>query len=412
MMKKYLPLIIIFSIEIFFSLSALFGYEYSGKEASSIYIVYNITLLIVGISYFSYATIVKKMTFNARQLMILLFPLIIVFIFLCSILFFDINETAKFRFLYFILWSVPSLYMGIYLSKNNRIDNISRFMEILMLIFTFATIITTYTSFRSGIRVGIGGATYQNASYIAAFAFGINLYYIFYGNNHDRIEFCRFRLYKIMCFVFLFVQITAVLASGGRGGAVLIFIYLVFMFISLINKHEKLLKYFLFFVGIGIGVGLLLPNLMNIPVFKVSFDRAFSYLSNGGINWAGTSNRNFIYEESISLILDSPLVGYGLFGMWNVSTLPHNIFLEVLLQGGLIYFMFFILFMIIIIKKLLKLIKLNPKNRVIIIIALYPFIMLIFSGSYISNAQFWFVLSFILGSNFEAKNKNMKCLKI
>ena len=48
-MKKIIPIITIFAIDLFFSISSLIGYTYLGKESSPIYIIYNLIIFILSI---------------------------------------------------------------------------------------------------------------------------------------------------------------------------------------------------------------------------------------------------------------------------------------------------------------------------------------------------------------------------
>ena len=70
-MKKYLPIISVLRIDIFFAMAMLLGYNYEGSESSAIYIVYNIILFIIPISVFLYDLINKNYKFNSRKLTIL-----------------------------------------------------------------------------------------------------------------------------------------------------------------------------------------------------------------------------------------------------------------------------------------------------------------------------------------------------
>ena len=186
--------------------------------------------------------------------MIFLIPVIGLFNYLLGLLFLGYDSLMQTRFIYFILWGIPSLYMGIYVFNKDRIKYISKSMDIVMLILSISTIINTLDSLITGGRVSVGGSTYQDASYMAAFAFGINLYYIFYGNNHDRFKFTRNKQYKIMCILLLVVQIIGVLASGGRGGLILIASYIIYISFSILYSKDKtnILKYILLFVSASI----------------------------------------------------------------------------------------------------------------------------------------------------------------
>lgn len=399
-MKKIIPIITIFAIDLFFSISSLIGYTYLGKESSPIYIIYNLIIFILSIIILFSQLIKSEFKCSKNELILLSIPILLTFLYLSGVLFDVNNDLTTNRFIYSILWSLPSIIIGIYLAKLENYEVFDKWLEVVMIIFTLSTIGTSISSLGSGDRVSIGGATYQSASYISAFAFGINLYYIFFGNNHSRFRFTKTKLYKFISYIFLIAQIMGVFTSGGRGGMVLIIVYSIYILISSIrskNRIKLIEKYILIILMSMLLFIILLPKLMSIDSFQSSINRVFSYITDSGIDMSKTSGRDIVYTDAIHLIKMSPILGYGFFGFYKVyGQYPHNLFLEVLLQGGLIYLFFVILFIFIMIKKLNVMLNIDYRLNIIIIIALYPLTLLMFSGTYTNNSIFWFFISFMI----------------
>lgn len=395
-------LIPIFSIHIFFSVCALMGYNYSGSENSPLYRIYISMVFFVSILIFIYEVFIEKIKISKGQKLIILIPFITTFVFLLNELI-NLNQynSSKY-FMYFILFNVPPLYMGILIARNNRFKELSKFLEVLMIIFTSTIMITAIRSILVlGRFESIGGETYQFASYLSAFSFGINLYFIFNGSIHERFRFTSYRIYKILCYILLIVQIMGVLISGGRGGMVLAIIYLIYIVLNSnnlkkISKVSNLVLLILLFVLLYY---IILPQLLIIESFNISYNRLFTYISSDGFSWSGT-NRSAVYSEALSHIIRKPLFGYGLFN-WGAENYPHNILLEIMLNGGLFYLLFSILFTITLLYKLSRMVYQDLRFRLLIIIFAFPLVMLMFSGTYMLNTIFWFSISFIMSYNLK-----------
>jgi O-antigen ligase len=196
----------------------------------------------------------------------------------------------------------------------------------------------------------------------------------------------------------LSVLFSGVILSAGRGGLMVVLVGLV-IFIIRKKGFVKFLKYLFWSLFIICVLSYLTSklDLFFSERLDKSFDRLFSFISSDGINMEGTSNRNDFYGIAIAKISESLIYGYGIFGL--VDTLgeyyPHNIFLEILLQGGLIYLFVFIIVMITFILKLYKLIKINKNEDIILIPIIYSFVMLLFSSSYLQEPFFWFSLTYV-----------------
>lgn len=407
MIKKIIPLFVIFSTDIFFSLSTLFNYNYDGKESSSIYIFYSITIFILGMLLFLEDIIVKKKRYNFRQILLIGLPCFIFLLFAKTLFLSQGSLFAQQYFVYYILWGVPALLMGIYISREERLAGMSKLIDILMIVLTLAVVTSSIDVLLKGTAfISLGGSTYQTASYISALVFGINLYFLMNGDQHIRFNFTQSKLYKLISFCLLILQVLCVFITGGRGGLVLIVIYTFLAFVYFIKKDNKIstiFKLLMIVFFIIIAISLFLPELLKIPSFNNSFYRVFSYLSSDGINWTETSYRDIAYKEALELIRKSPLAGYGYYGIWRVSGYPHNVFLEVLLQGGIIYLMFAIVIIALAIKRLVLITKKQKYTLIISFIALYPLIMLMFSGTYTTNSVLWFTFSFIFSYDIQDK---------
>ena len=397
---EYIPIFAICSVDLFFSIVTVLGMSFQGSYYSPIYIIYNVAIFFVATILFINDMVIKQEKYTKNQVLMLGIPFVFIFSYLVSMLFENVTQRATTQFLYFFLWGFSGIYLGIYFSEERRFIKSVKLMEIMMVIMSIATTRVLMQVFiQDSRRVGIGGATYQTASYIAAFVFGLNLYFLLFGKYHERYPFFETRLYRFLSIGLLFIQAIATFSSSGRGAAVLIVVYVIFFLIRFKRKFliKKIFKNFLFIPGAIVISYLVFYFLRDIPIFINSFERAFAFISTEGINWEGTSGRDVIYQETINIIMNSPMIGYGIFGMWNVARhSPHNLFLEVVMQGGIIYLSIVIAILNFAIIKLFKMIKREKEMKIIVVLALYPATMLMFSGSYMIHLLFWFCLSFIM----------------
>ena len=82
---------------------------------------------------------------------------------------------------------------------------------------------------------------------------------------------------------------------------------------------------------------------------------------------------------------------------WNA----HNIFLDILVQGGIILMILFLFVMFSFFKKLHKILKYDSKSNVILIFVIYSFTLLLFSGTYLQDPFFWFSLAYVFNYSFK-----------
>ncbi|MCK2016878.1 O-antigen ligase family protein [Peribacillus frigoritolerans] len=391
-MSKIISVSCIFGSNVFFVLLALLGIRYTGVENSNIYIIYTLFITTLSLLLFFHDALMK----NRKMKVTLLFiPIIIFEIYLLTMLFSDVSSLASMFFYYYLLWSLPAFFMGIYLSWDNRHEYLFKSLDLILIFGSGAAIISTiFNVIQGSYSQGLAGGTNQTLSYVSAFVFGLNLFLNFSKYNIVRFRFAKNRLYNIFCVILLPFQLLSVIISGGRGGMVLLIIYLILFLIKTIKSyHSVKLSLFIFSV---ILTAMFFSFSLNNEIFNSGLERSFAYVGSGGLNWDGTSNRDSVYQDAINLIKERPLIGYGLFGYLSYYPNPHNLILEVLLSGGLLYLILFILIVFYISKKYLSITKKNKDMQFIGIIASFPIVMLMFSGTYMVSSELWFVLGFIL----------------
>ena len=162
--------------------------------------------------------------------------------------------------------------------------------------------------------------------------------------------------------------------------------------------------FFILIVSVGL-LGFVLGKLSDgfLTLLSGNFERITSLVDNGSINASASSGRDEIWKDAWKLISDSPILGYGLFSYLSKIMWPHNMFLEVLLQGGFVLLVFFVLVLLLAFNKYRRMIKLDKAQIWLIPLMIHVFTQLLFSGSYMFETYFWFSLTYIYNYRFIKK---------
>lgn len=311
--------------------------------------------------------------------------------------------TNDINFKCLLAFSFPAALIGILIAKSQTGPYFAKLLEPVMLFLTVVGVVSMrYILSVSVIReVREEGIGTTSLSYYCGFAFALNLYFIFFGDEmKERFNYAKTSLYKYFSIGLLVVQFVIGLSSGGRGGFLLLLFSGAFLVFLRLKRHSARST-----SGFFTFILLLFTILIAVQFMPKSFvdsmsrgsERTFSYISGGKFDATETSNRDEVYDDAINAIMDSPLYGHGILmkGTPFYGDRPHNIFLEILIQGGVFYLMLFLLLSIFLVKKMRRLIK-RGHGLYMIPVALYPSVMLMFSASYIGTDLFWFVISYIL----------------
>ena len=406
-LKISIPLLTIslFSQIIFYGYNIIMGRHYGGAAVDNSFISF--TLLVDIIPFACFISYLFSNTSKKRVL-----PILIV---LLAYLFFLLLEgglrytTVK----AYIAFSIPAALTGIIVAKNHAESLFTKWLEPLVIFLSWVGISSMPVIMSASIlEAGSEGIGIQSLSYYCAFAFSLNLFFLLFGDEiSERFRYAQLTVFKLFSVALLVVQVVVTLSSGGRGGFVLLVVSsVVLVLIRLFtrknsNRRTRILPLFLILAITSFIAIHYMPNKLERVVEEGS-QRTFSYINKGGIDMGETSNRDIVYGNAIKDIKERPIFGYGLLmkGSHIEGSWPHNIILEILLQGGIVYLILFIIISISILKKLYKMIK-KGYALFIIPLFLYPVIMLCFSGSYLSTGLFWFSLTYILSYDIPQKNQ-------
>lgn len=393
---------------LFFSFLSIFGLEYRGMEESSGYVIFCVllaalTLLIFTSDYF----IFRRFSLNLNSTILFVLPAFVALVYFIEK---ATAETAERSLIFYLLFSLPATYIGIYVARRRSIVSMAKWFEVLMLVMTLSVITSLILPlFRNEAFLAFAGSSHQTASYISAFAYSLNLFFLLFDHRYQLFRFHYTRIYKISSYILLLLQIAGVLYSGGRGGFVVIInATLILMWLKIRQENYGLKKISTILLFFALGFSFLLSRLLQNESFLASSGRVFSYISSGGIDISQTSGREFVYKDALKLITDKPILGYGLFKYSDFTIFPHNIFLEILLNGGIVYLSFTIILGYLFFKKFKFIIQKEPENILALAIFIFPITELMFSGTYLETPLFWFVIAYVFSYTVESFEIGLK----
>lgn len=391
----------LFIAVIFPIILSLTGLEWQSSDESPLY-----TIVVLGVNAIIICYIIIYEMFNHKKANGPIFPYFIpvliglIYMAECAIHPLEIGALAQRSFTFFYAFSMGAICAATYCVRYNKLPPIVKNLELLMLICSIALILALPALARSTSRVvNIGGGNHQAISYTAALAFGV-----IYCSLQRHTAFERYRIFNLSynppIAILILVLLTIVcIIGGGRGGSVLLIVNL--LVCTYILSKKNLWKISLGIVGVAIAL-LILSSLSIDGIDRLienGFERSFAFIGDKGIDLEnGSSGRDRVYLNAVSLFLDRPLLGYGIFGEYIVcqntihQPYPHNVFLEALLQLGIVGFVILCVVLLKFFQKLSKLVGRGGYYIYLIPIATFALVMLQFSGTYIFCPSFWFIL--------------------
>lgn len=287
-------------------------------------------------------------------------------------------------FILSVLYVWPAVFIAIDVATENSLDQMYKWLDVLALLITLGMVPSLMTM-EIGVRMNMAGDGYQTVSYMGAFAVGILLYGILSPYQNLRFKIFQLKSYKILSIVFILINVAAVFISGGRGGALLLILNaLICMFAFNGSKKAVIKNVLLSTIALTVFV-FIYGRFLNAyglgDFFEIGIERTFSYISGGSIDMSETSERDIVYKLAIENINNHPIMGQGIFRTMSMyGGYPHNFFLEILVDGGMVYLLFWIFYLWRFIMGLLKTTKRDPSKKYIYILAALPFLSLQFSG--------------------------------
>lgn len=393
-----IPIVAVFLPEQFFSILNLLGISHSG-EGSALYGLYAASVASVVVPIGAYL-LLRNGKLALRDSILLLSPVILLAVYQLDVVLGRSDDAYFHRYVLWLILGYPALVAGMASRHSPMLWAAARVVEPLMLVMTVSTAVYVLLGVSTIVNeTSFGGATYQTASYVAALAFVLNLYFLLFGHRHTQWTLFRSAAYKLLCLVMLPIQIGTCLLTGGRGGIVLIAVGgALLVGLSLARQAQARKRYVVAVLAIVAG-GLIwmLPRMVASGAGQSRLSRVFSYLGPDGVNWQGTSGRDDLYDRAVASVGEAPVIGHGLFN-WN-GPYPHNFVLDVLLTGGVIYLVVCIWLFVVMGVALRDRIREEPGALILVPVALFPLVMLTFSGTYWNSSSFWFVLGALLSAS-------------
>jgi len=411
--KRLISLISLFGIfaqQIFFSFSGLIGYNYAGKWESPVYIQFIVLVYIAMLSMYM-RSFVKKPEISKSEMGFYLF-----FIFLIAnhLLWVSLDGAAT-RWLpdnliFFFSMGVTGFMAARVIHVYDAWHELIRLSDLVVFLMGAGLVVAIVLPYNSGLLSrGIGGASYQSASYYAAMCFGMLGVASFHLEKDLRYKWFRGQIGLVVNVLLMIALFIAAVINGGRGAFVLIVLYSGLIFFWIANKHGLTRRGVIRYMGVAILlpiiISLAMDKILNDPLLAPGFNRATAFIGNSNdalIDMEkGSSGRDIVYDIAVQAIADSPWIGYGAFGHWEKVIHPHNLLLDLSLQFGLpIAVLLFISLSLILWRKLKPL---TTEKVWLSVLFLSVTVMLLFSGGYFQNAIFWFTLAsfFFLGSSYK-----------
>lgn len=261
---------------------------------------------------------------------------IILSIFLFILLFTEVllfsEEITTIYFLKFVCYGLTFMLLPIYNVSFNKI--VERVLYIGFLCIPF------YLTFDYGFSMSDGNDGYKSeilmtASYnMLPFTIAGILNFRWPGN----------KVLTIISIICVATYAVLLLSVGSRGALIALLLLLFIQYVSSgKNKKKRMVRLCLSIIVCVVGVSsfatiidFLSDYLQQKEVNMLAIMRLQSVFDTGGDL---TSGRTSIYSEALSQFANSPIWGHGLGGFCDFSgAYPHNMFIQMLVEGGLLFF--------------------------------------------------------------------------
>lgn len=379
-------LVVAFSYSIYFVIATFLGIPQEGV----VFRLYSgiLAVVVAFVFFLSIHRIPRRIYIGG----LLLCAIIILLYFSTRCFYDEVNNRYTSYFLLMGVRFIPAVLTGMYMLSH---DDIMKKVEYALLPFILLyTITLASVAFTANIGVNIAQTfntdflNYQSISYYSIFAFGFNMYLIVQCSN----SYTRYRRYILIALAILQVIIT--IMAGGRGAFVLGCVFTLYFALKHIT-FSKLISYIL----IGLAVLLTINAILSDnEIFKMGFERIFNFF--GNTEAIGTDNRWIRWNLAWNAFTKSPVFGHGLGSVfYEVGFYSHNIFTDMLCEGGVVLFLIFIFVLMKFIRASQILITEDYRNEIIVIVFLCSFVMNSFSGYYLSDTGIWLSLTYVLCKN-------------
>ena len=395
--KNLIYFLVLHSPLVYLSLAAAMGAAYTEEEgAGPLYKVFSTAIFVLGV--FPVIKMILKNRCNKKVV-----PPILVALIYMLFAFIHMSFDENNFFLQLVFFSLPAICVALTIDKKQGLAGIMKWFDVFLPILAFSFVFLI----RNIVLVKMTGeSSYgQNVSYFAAYCFVVDVHLLRYKELYSSFRILQNKWYSIFKLLLLPYFFAICIFGGGRGALVLLVICIISNF-DLLKKVsiESIVKVSLFATFISVLVVVLIGKAGEYFDILISgFDRVTILFNGGKLDASASSGRDYIWHDALNTWSLSPLYGYGLFSYLDHFYIrPHNVFLEIMLQGGLILLLLFLIILIRSFFKYRNMLKIDKTQIFLIPYILYISTLLLFSGSYWMESFFWFVLTYIYAYNFKS----------
>lgn len=392
-MKHFVFAITLFASELYFGAGAIMGMAPSEDGAGAGYKSYCIAIFSLFLCFYLFQYFGKKI--KKKRLISIMILVLYAIIGIASGYSKDVSVLA------FVAYSIPASGIAIYYAENRELSKLIKWIDVILL---FVSISLLFSIRLLIISITGGDSSYsQNLSYVAAYCFVLYLFMILFGDQYDRFSLFKKRWYKYISIIMLPYLIGIMFFSGGRGALGTLAVgSLILLFLYQKQHVIKVSTIFRSLIVIGVLVVVLyaiIPSSLR-EVFSENSNRVFSFFDTSLSMKDRTSGRDEVMAVAVDQIKQNPFLGSGIFSYKDAFSqktgqgYPHNFFIEILLQGGVV-FLFLVVFLLLFALKRLIIILKEGRQELVLVLGVFAMTSLMYSGSYIQEAFFWFFFMYI-----------------
>lgn len=298
--------------------------------------------------------------------------------------------------------AISGVFLGIALLNNNLIEKTEKCIEPFCIFYSL--LLFFVVSSNIGNSINSFEIDRQTLSYSGAFSLAL-LFHLNY--NYDEVR--KYRLFSYPFFKWInygliIINSYTILAGGGRGASILAFLIFLYYIRKLFKRHNRrgLVLGVLLFVG-GIFSLYMLTNVSAISVGSNYIIRSFT----NRFSDQSSQGRIELWIKAFDYAKKSFFLGSGAGSTaYNVGFYTHNIFIDFLVEFGIWGIVLLVWILVIVLKKSLRFSSVYYGMDFLFILFLCSFIMLLFSGSWYTEANLWISVTGIMG--FEVCNDKKK----
>lgn len=280
-------------------------------------------------------------------------------------------------FLFFVLTGIGSLLVSNY---RYEFEFFIKSLIIIGLLFAPIIVTTNYSQYESDVDNDEWmSKVYAIMPFIVA-----SIYYLFEGKKN---------LYKVLSVICILSYSSMVVLHTPRGAIVsMIISFFVFLYQKALNegvsKFTILILLFVLIIVVIVSWNIIF-NWLQIIADEKQLRWLQKFVDTDDVS----NSRAQLYNEAFTGFLNKPLLGHGIASFRQYEIYPHNLFLEMMYETGILMVVPMIFYLIQAIKIVLRCdTTIEVDYRIITFLFLISFVQLMFSSFFWRNTAFWMLI--------------------